>query len=124
MVPVSVPVQACMIVEDGRTYCIDPLEEVLQVLSRRWGLLTIAVLGNRGSLQFNEAKRTIPGITARALADRLRDLQEHGLATRHVDATASPPTVSYRLTKRGRELRRALLPLIQWAGDEVTHDDD
>ena len=121
MVPSSEPepAEACMIVEDGQTYCIDPLESTLQVIGKRWALLVIGVLGNHGAIRFSDAKRTIPGISARALSAALTDLQGHGLATRHVDPAASPPAVSYALTDKGRGLRRALIPLIRWAGGDV-----
>lgn len=65
--------------------------------------------------RFNELKRSIPGIAARALADRLEDLSSLELIERRVDATASPPGVSYLLTPRGRAMRKALVPFLQWA---------
>lgn len=108
-----------MIVEDGHTYCIDPLEEALQIISKRWALLVIGVLGNHKVVRFSEAKRTIPGISARALSSVLSELQDHGLATRHVNSEMSPPAVSYALTRRGRALRQALIPMLQWAGNEL-----
>lgn len=107
--------RACMIAEDGQAYCIDPLEEPLQVIARRWALLVIGVLGNGGGARFGAAKVAIPGISARALASVLRDLQEHGLVSRHVDPTASPPAVHYDLTTKGADLRKALIPLLLWA---------
>lgn len=110
---------ACMILEDGRWYCIDPLEDALQLISKRWALLVIGILGNHDSVRFSEAKRTIPGISARAVSSVLQELQAAGLATRTVDSDHQPPAVSYSLTRSGHRLRQALIPLIKWAGDEL-----
>lgn len=105
----------CFIRENGKDYCIDPLDEVLTVLARRWTLFVIGVLGNKETARFNELKRSIPGIAARALADRLGDLSRLQLIERRVDASVSPPGVSYLLTSRGRGMRKALVPVLQWA---------
>lgn len=105
-----------MINEGGKTYCIDPLEEALAIISKRWALLVVGVLGNQDGARFSEMKRTIPGISARALSSVLSELQHAGLATRTVDADQSPPAVAYDLSDKGRSLRQALIPLIEWAG--------
>ena len=112
---------ACNIIVGDRVYCIDPLEDTLHLLSKRWALLVIGILGNRDGVRFNEAKRTIPGLSARALSDVLTALQEHGLVAREVDAAASPPAVAYTLTTHGHELRRALIPLLEWAESPPTN---
>lgn len=104
-----------MIVEDGRTYCIDPLEDALHVIAKRWALLVIGVVGNHDRVRFNEAKQTIPGISARALTSVLRELQDLGLVAREVEAGHAPPAVFYGLTRQGRALRKALIPLMEWA---------
>ncbi len=106
-----------MIDEGGKTYCIDPLETVLTTLSKRWALLVIGVLGNHPGMRFGEARRTIPGISARALSNVLDALQEERLVRRNVDTDASPPAVSYDLTPSGWALRGALIPLIEWASE-------
>jgi len=104
-----------MVYEDGKTYCIDPLQKTLQVISKRWAMLVVGVLGNEPEARFNQIKNTIPGITARALSDVLQELQRQDLVLRNVDTNGSPPHVHYRLTKKGKSMRRALIPLIQWA---------
>ncbi len=107
---------ACVVRENGKEYCLDPLDGVLSTLSRRWTLLIVGVLGNKNGCRFNDLKRFVPGITARAVAERVEDLQRLGLVERVVDASRRPPAVSYHLTGRGRTLRRALIPMVQWAG--------
>lgn len=108
---------ACFIREGGKAYCVDPLDAVLSALSRRWSLLVIGVLGNERRMRFNELKRAVPGISARALSDRLQDLAALRLVDRVVKAS-TPPEVEYGLTERGRALRRALVPVLDWASTE------
>ncbi len=117
-IPIMGRERACMILEGGRAYCVDPVEGPMQLLARKWALFVITVLGNAPSTRFNEAKRAIPGITARALSDRLHDLVDAGLAARDVDASSAPPAVAYRLTAKGQTMRQALIPLIEWASEE------
>lgn len=77
------------------------------LLERRWQLSIIyAALG--GALRFNEFASTVQGISPRMLSERLRDLETAGLIERSVLPT-SPPTVEYRLTPRGEQLR----PLVE-----------
>lgn len=113
---------ACNIVVDGRTYCIDPLEGALQLISKRWVLLVIGILGNFPEVRFSAAKKAIPGISPRALSGALSELQEKSLAVRTVDPDQSPPAVSYRLTDAGTSLRAALVPLIEWAENHPPAD--
>jgi DNA-binding HxlR family transcriptional regulator len=80
-------------------------EEVRQaadLLERRW-LLSIIYAALSGAIRFNEFAEAVPGISARMLAERLRDLERAGLV-RRVVLPSSPPTVEYRLTSRGRKL--------------------
>lgn len=122
MVKRSEPVRrredACYIREEGQAYCVDPLDEVLDVLAKRWTLLIAGVLGNENVLRFNELKRSVPGISARALSDRLTDLAQLRLVNRAVKP-GTPPEVEYSLTARGRAMRRALIPVLQWAAEGV-----
>ena len=80
-------------------------EEVRQtadLLERRWQL-SILYAALTGATRFNEFAVAVEGISARMLAERLRDLERAELIERRVLPT-SPPTVEYRLTDRGRRL--------------------
>ncbi len=81
-----------------------PLEvrETANLLERRWQL-SIIYAALTGALRFNEFADAVSGISARMLAERLRDLEAAGLVRRTV-IPSSPPTVEYRLTVRGRRL--------------------
>jgi DNA-binding HxlR family transcriptional regulator len=90
----------------------DPVPEdvrrVAGLLERRW-LLSIVCAACNGEVRFNAFIETVPGISPRMLVERLRDLERAGLIERRVSALASPPSVEYHLTARGR----ALEPLIE-----------
>lgn len=106
-----------MITVDGVPYCIDPAGGVADTLGKKWTLPLIGVLGNREVNRFGDLRRALEGVGAKALTDRLRDLTELGLVARQIYAEV-PPRVEYRLTPRGVSLRRALVPLLEWAGRE------
>lgn len=105
---------SCMIAVDGKSYCIDPVGGVAEVLGKKWTLPLIGVLGNREMNRFGEIVSALEGVGAKALSDRLRELQSLGLVDRRVYAEV-PARVEYRLTERGSRLRRALVPLLEWA---------
>ena len=58
--------------------------------------------------------KDLQGISAKTLADILKQLEISGLIKREAFAEI-PPRVEYSLTKDGTELRSAIKPLMQWA---------
>jgi DNA-binding HxlR family transcriptional regulator len=108
---------SCMIHVDGTSYCIDPAGGVAEAIGKKWTLPLIGILGNRPNHRFHQIRDDLAGIGSKALADRLKDLQRLGLVTRKVFAEV-PSRVEYRLTDRGETLRRALVPLLDWAARE------
>jgi DNA-binding HxlR family transcriptional regulator len=75
------------------------------VLLRKWSLPVLVVL--RGNVRFSELREALPGITARALALALKDLERAGLVTRRVEETYPPSTV-YSATAEAVRLQRIL----------------
>jgi DNA-binding HxlR family transcriptional regulator len=108
---------SCMIQVDGTSYCIDPAGGIAEAIGKKWTLPLIGILGNRPNHRFHQIRDDLSGIGSKALADRLKDLQALGLVTRRVFAEV-PSRVEYRLTERGEALRRALVPLLDWAARE------
>jgi DNA-binding HxlR family transcriptional regulator len=107
-----------MIEVDGGRYCIDPVGGLADALGKKWTLPLIGVLGNRAVNRFSEIALALDGVGAKALSGRLRELQALGLVERHAFAEV-PARVEYRLTARGLDLRRALVPLLEWASREA-----
>ncbi|HEY4402652.1 MAG TPA: winged helix-turn-helix transcriptional regulator [Acidimicrobiia bacterium] len=104
-------------------YC--PAARALDVVGDRWTLLIVRELLNRGAARYTDLKDGLPGIATNLLADRLRELEEHGIITRE---TAPPPiaTTLFRLTPRGEALKPVLtalglwgMPLLEEASEEA-----
>ena len=79
---------------------------LLNLALRKWPMLVLIAIG-RGGSRYNELKGMLPGITARALALALKDLQGAGLVNRVVE-DGYPPAAAYSLTKAGRGLFPAM----------------
>ena len=83
-----------------------PLEECLRVLAGAWTPQVLWHLAD-GPRRFGELKRAIPGVSAKVLTTRLRELEERDVLARRVLPT-SPPSVEYRLTDLGQSLEPVL----------------
>jgi len=73
---------------------------------RKWSLLVVAVVAG-GCRRFSQIRAALPGITARALALALKDLQSAGFLERVV-YDDYPPRVEYRPAWPARRLTRPL----------------
>lgn len=83
----------------------------------KWSLLVISDLMH-GSRRFSELLNAVPDISQRMLTQTLRKHERGGLITRTVTPTA-PPRVDYELTELGRSLVVLLVPVSQWALDNL-----
>jgi len=104
----------CHSKEEEEDVCLCPLEGIAEVISRKWALQIIGVIGNHGKLRFNEIMERLSKISPKALTDRLKELETMGLVKREMFAEI-PPRVEYSLTKDGLELRKLIIPLMKWA---------
>lgn len=91
-------------VEEPPEQC--PLGECLSVIGGTWTPNIIWYLSEHPR-RFSELKDDIPGISAKMLTSRLRKLEADGVVERRVEPT-SPPSVEYRLTDLGQELKPAI----------------
>jgi len=101
-------------VEESRCNCLCFAEGALDVISKKWSLLVINALGNHQVLRYNELMKELGGISPKSLADTLAQLCKEGLVLKEPFAEI-PPRVQYSLTEGGKELRKAVKPLLQWA---------
>lgn len=60
-----------------------------------------------GPRRFTELKHDLGGVSAKVLTQRLRHLTNLGVVER-LELATSPPTVEYRLTRIGGELKPAM----------------
>jgi DNA-binding HxlR family transcriptional regulator len=84
-----------------------PMDAVLRTLMGTWTTYILWLLRSEERLRFGEIKSLMPGISSKVLTERLRHLEASGLVDRDYRPTI-PPTVSYALTQRGRELKHVL----------------
>src|SRR6187402_452070 len=85
----------------------------VELVGKRWSSAILLALA-RGADRFSEIIASIPGLSDRVLAQRLRELESVGLLRREVIATM-PVQVRYRLTDRGTDLLESLQPLVGWS---------
>jgi DNA-binding HxlR family transcriptional regulator len=78
---------------------------LLDLLGRRWALRVLWELRDGPVPTFRELQARCGDISSSVLNDRVRELREAGIV--------APD--DYELTKRGRELLKALGPLDAWA---------
>lgn len=96
--------------------------DVLARVGDMWSVYVIHVLGDGGTLRFNELRKEVDGISQRMLTVTLRGLERDGLVTRKVYAEV-PPRVEYTLTPLGGTLRQLIRGLVAWAGGHLEEVD-
>jgi DNA-binding HxlR family transcriptional regulator len=100
---------------DGTCYC--PLGGVMDLLSRKYAMQVICVVGALGPIRYGEIEDAFGDVSSSTLSTRLEDLVEAGYLSRERYAEI-PPRVEYDLTDDGEELCRRLEPLLKWAERE------
>lgn len=92
----------------------------LDVVGDRWNLLVVRELLITRRLRFTDLQRGLPGIAPNLLAQRLRDLESHGVVRREA---AAPPAAGtgYALTDRGAQLEGVVRELLRWGSATVAN---
>ena len=88
------------------------LDAALRVVGGKWKPLILHFL-YRGPHRYGELKRCIPGVSDKMLIQHLEELEAHGVVSRK-DHHEVPPRVNYALTRLGKSLAEALIPLCDW----------
>ena len=91
-----------------------PIRNVLDRVGDKWSILVIMMLGDHGTLRFNELNTHIGTISQKMLTVTLKTLEADGLITRTLYPQI-PPRVEYTLTDMGRSLLPAVAMLSDWA---------
>ena len=81
----------------------------MEVFGRRWAPSILLAL-TRGAERFTDIAAAVPGLSARMLTVRLKQLETARLVERTV-APTTPVAVRYHLTPRGVDLITALQPI-------------
>jgi DNA-binding HxlR family transcriptional regulator len=99
----------------------DAFQAAIDLLGRPWTGLLLGLLHD-GPLRFSELEERAPGLGAKTLSARLKDLEAKRVIVRRVDP-GPPVRVQYTLTARGRAFGRVAEAIEQW-GHELLADDD
>lgn len=92
------------------------MSDVLNRIGDKWSVMVVGILGNHGTLRFNELKRLINGVSQRMLTLTLRNLERDGLVTRTIYPEV-PPRVEYKLTELGKTLQTPIMALWDWSAE-------
>ncbi|MFC0622695.1 winged helix-turn-helix transcriptional regulator [Kribbella deserti] len=87
----------------------------LDVVGERWALLVVRELLLMPQ-RFSELRHSLPNASSNLLADRLRELEQHGVIRRRTLTSTTGPKV-YELTEWGRRLEAIVLALGDWGVD-------
>lgn len=91
-----------------------PVRNVLDRFGDKWSILIIIILGENGTMRFNELHKTISNISQKMLTVTLRTLETDGLVARKIYPEV-PPRVEYMLTDIGYSLLPHIQNLADWA---------
>ena len=93
------------------------VNQTVKYLGKKWMLLIILELykGEGYTRRFTEVKERLPGITAKVLSARLKELEEEGLVERRVEAGTVPVRSEYTLTESGLEIVEVIKDIKRWA---------
>ena len=86
--------------------------QAAELVGRRWTGAILYALAH-GIHRFSELQAAIPGLSARLLTERLRELEDADMVERFREEDAT--RWSYRLTAKGDALRPVFIALNQWA---------
>ena len=81
-------------------------------VSGKWKVLAIWHLGF-GPKRFAQLRDLLPGVSEKVLTAQLRQLETDGIVHRRVKR-ASPPQVTYSLTRAGEDLIEPMSALCSW----------
>lgn len=103
--------------DDESITCYFPLGGVMDLLSRKYAMQLICVVGALGPVRYGEIEDAFGDVSSSTLSTRLDDLVETGYLSRERYAEI-PPRVEYDLTDAGEELCNRLEPLLAWADQQ------
>ena len=92
----------------------NPYQYALLFMGGKWKMTLIHELGFEGSLRYNSTCKAL-GISKKMFSSVMADLIKLGIARRCVDASYTPPRVTYGLTATGRSLLPVLDDIYVWS---------
>ena len=90
----------------------------VELIGRRWTGAILRVLLH-GATRFTDLRASVPELSDKMLAHRLRELEAEGIVERRV-FPETPVRIEYGLTAKGRELDEAVRVIEAWADQWAT----
>jgi DNA-binding HxlR family transcriptional regulator len=101
-----------------------PLNASVEILGDRWSLLIVRDMMLRNFRSYKEFLESHEKIATNILADRLRNLERHGIITTERDPSDGRKVI-YTLTAKGIDLAPVLTEMVLWAaGHEETENQE
>lgn len=94
------------------------IARALDIVGERWALLVVREL-LLVPRRFSELRHALPNASSNLLADRLRELEQHGVIRRRKRESTAGPWV-YELTAWGEKLEPIVLALGKWGVEAPT----
>lgn len=102
----------CCVGELDAELCLCAGTDIVDLVSRKWTLPVMWLLGKYGSLRFKDISRRLNNANSNTLSIRLDELERAGLVARQ-KFNEIPPRVEYSLTEEGRRLEELTKPLLR-----------
>ena len=77
-------------------------------------LILLQLFNSSNELRFSDLREAIPGITAKVLSERLKELEDEGIVYRSVLEQSTPPKTEYGLTPSGIECVEIIRVTKKW----------
>jgi len=94
------------------------LRRFIDIIAKKWAILIISIIGHFEKIRFKDSMQKFDGISPKTLTDVVKDLKKENLIHRE-SFSEIPPWVEYPLTKEGKQLCKAVLPLIPWQRNAI-----
>jgi DNA-binding HxlR family transcriptional regulator len=78
-----------------------PVETSLGILGKKWTMAIIRDIGAYGVDRFSGLSRSLPGISSKILATRLKRLEQEGFIEKVVEKKVPPKVIRWSLTEKG-----------------------
>lgn len=89
------------------------IEAALSLISKKWIGLIIYTLST-GTKKFSEIEKFIPGLSARLLTERLKELEKQHIVKKNI-INEDHIKIEYELTRKGIDLANSFKQLEEWA---------
>ena len=97
---------------NGKEYpCCTSL--TMGIIGGKWKTVILYHL-SKGTLRYNELRKSMPSVTERTLSLQLQQLQDDGIIERRVYSEKPPLKVEYNLTEFGKTLIPVLKSIAEW----------